>query len=43
MVVGREALIVLSDVRGLTAEEQLETSLWAARALMRAALAGNGT
>jgi AcrR family transcriptional regulator len=39
MVVGWEALIVLHDVRGLSPEEQLETSLWAARALIRAALA----
>ena len=38
MVVGWEALIVLQDLRGLTAEEQLDTSLWAARALVRAAL-----
>jgi AcrR family transcriptional regulator len=38
MVVGWEALIVLSDLRGLDADEQLDTSLWAARALVRAAL-----
>ncbi len=38
MVVGWEALIVLQDLRGLTADEQLETSLWAAGALIRAAL-----
>jgi AcrR family transcriptional regulator len=38
MVVGWEALIVLHDLRGLDADEQLETSLWAARALIRAAL-----
>ncbi|WP_270886720.1 TetR/AcrR family transcriptional regulator [Pedococcus sp. 5OH_020] len=38
MVVGWEALIVLQDVRGLEKEERLETSLWAARALVRAAL-----
>lgn len=42
MVVGWEALIVLSDVRGLPAEEQTETSLWAARALIRAALDEEG-
>jgi AcrR family transcriptional regulator len=40
MVVGWEALIVLQDLRGLTGEEQLETSLWAANALIRAALDG---
>jgi AcrR family transcriptional regulator len=38
MVVGWEALIVLQDLRGLAPDEQLETSLWAARALIRAAL-----
>ena len=38
MVVGWEALIVLQDLRGLTSDEQAETSLWAARALIRAAL-----
>jgi len=38
MVVGWEALIVLQDLRGLTAEEQQDTSLWAARALIRATL-----
>jgi AcrR family transcriptional regulator len=38
MVVGWEALIVLQDLRGLSGEEQTETSLWAARALIRAAL-----
>lgn len=39
MVVGWEALIVLQDVRGLTPQAQLDTSLWAARALIGAALA----
>jgi AcrR family transcriptional regulator len=39
MVVGWEALIVLQDVRGLDADEQLETTLWTARALVQAALA----
>jgi len=39
MVVGWEALIVLSDLRGLTPAEQVETSLWAARALIDTALA----
>jgi AcrR family transcriptional regulator len=38
MVVGWEALIVLQDLRGLSPDEQRETSLWAARALIRAAL-----
>jgi len=38
MVVGWEALIVLQDLRGLEAAEQLETTLWAARALVDAAL-----
>ena len=38
MVVGWEALIVLQDLRGLGEEEQLDVSLWAARALIGAAL-----
>src|SRR4051812_5923811 len=38
MVVGWEAIIVMQDLRGLTTEEQVETSLWAARSLIRAAL-----
>lgn len=38
MVVGWEALIVLQDVRNLSHDEQLDTSLWAARALIGAAL-----
>jgi AcrR family transcriptional regulator len=38
MVVGWEALIVLQDLRGLDPDEQLDTTLWAARALIRAAL-----
>jgi hypothetical protein len=38
MVVGWEALIVLQDLRGLGLDEQAETSLWAARALIRATL-----
>ena len=42
MVVGWEALIVLQDVRGLSPEEQLETTLWAARTLIRATLDGAG-
>jgi AcrR family transcriptional regulator len=39
MVVGWEALIVLQDLRGLPEKEQIETSLWAARSLIEAALA----
>jgi AcrR family transcriptional regulator len=39
MVVGWEALIVLQDLRGLTPDEQVDTTLWAARALIAAALA----
>jgi hypothetical protein len=38
MVVGWEALIVQKDVRGLTASEGEELSVWAARALMSATL-----
>jgi hypothetical protein len=38
MVVGWEALIVLQDLRGLTPNEQLDTLLWAACALIRATL-----
>jgi AcrR family transcriptional regulator len=38
MVVGWEALIVLQDLRGLGDEEQLDVSLWAAHALIRATL-----
>jgi AcrR family transcriptional regulator len=37
MIVGWEALIVQRDVCGLTASEGEELSVWAARALMRAA------
>ncbi len=38
MVIGWEASIVLTDLRGLPLDEQHETSLWAARALIAAAL-----
>jgi AcrR family transcriptional regulator len=38
MVVGWEALIVLNDLRGLSPVEQEDTTLWAAAALIRAAL-----
>jgi len=37
-VIGWEALIVLQDVRGLSIGQQLETTRWAARAIIRAAL-----
>lgn len=40
MVVGWEALIVQRDVCGLSAEEGVEVSVWAARALLRSARAG---
>jgi AcrR family transcriptional regulator len=39
MVVGWEALIVLQDLRGLDAEQELEVTLWTARSLIAAALA----
>jgi AcrR family transcriptional regulator len=39
MVIGWEALIVLQDLRGLDGEEQVATSMWAARAIVQAALA----
>jgi AcrR family transcriptional regulator len=38
MVVGWEALIVLQDLRGLGPDDELEVTLWTARALIRAAL-----
>jgi AcrR family transcriptional regulator len=38
MVIGWEALIVLEDLRGLSHDEQVDTTLWAARSLIRAAL-----
>jgi AcrR family transcriptional regulator len=37
VVIGWEALIVMNDLRGLSPEQQHETSLWAAQALIRAA------
>ena len=43
MVVGWEAFVVLRDVRGLGPSEELEVSRWAARALVRAALAESAT
>lgn len=42
MVVGWEALIAQRDVCGVTAAEGEELSVWAARALVRAALAEGG-
>jgi AcrR family transcriptional regulator len=39
MVIGWEAFIVLSDLRGLPPDQQLTVSLWAGRALIAAALA----
>jgi AcrR family transcriptional regulator len=39
LVIGWEAVIVLTDVRGLDTDAQLDAQLWAARALIRAALA----
>jgi AcrR family transcriptional regulator len=38
MVIGWEALIVLQDLRGLTTEEQIDASTWAAHVLIQAAL-----
>jgi AcrR family transcriptional regulator len=38
MVAGWEALVVLTDVRGLSAEQQQATVTWSARALIDAAL-----
>lgn len=40
MVLGWEALVVLQDLRNLDPDEQRATCLWAARALIRATLAG---
>jgi AcrR family transcriptional regulator len=42
LVIGWEARIVLTDVRGLDPADQLDAQLWASRALIRAALDGNG-
>jgi hypothetical protein len=39
LVVGWQARIVLTDVRGLEPDDQLEVQLWTARALIRSALA----
>lgn len=38
MVIGWEALIVLQDLRGLSPDEQVDVSTWAAHALIQAAL-----
>ncbi len=40
LVIGWEALIVLSDIRALPSAEQRETIVWAARALLREAMQG---
>jgi AcrR family transcriptional regulator len=42
MVAGWEALVVLTDIRGLTPEEQRATVAWSARALIEAALNESG-
>ena len=42
MVIGWEALIVLQDLRGLSADDQADVSSWAARALIEAALSSAG-
>lgn len=39
MLVGWEALIILRDIRGLTPEEAVDTSVGAAVALVRSVLA----
>jgi AcrR family transcriptional regulator len=39
MVVGWEALVVLHDLRALSPAEQVDTSVWAARAIIQTALA----
>jgi AcrR family transcriptional regulator len=38
MVIGWEAFVVLQDLRALDHDDQIEVSLWAARALIRATL-----
>jgi AcrR family transcriptional regulator len=38
MVIGWEALVVLSDIRGLSIDDQVDVSSWAAKALIDAAL-----
>jgi hypothetical protein len=38
IVIGWEAFIVLSDVRGLDHTEQVQVAGWAARAIVRAAI-----
>ena len=42
IVIGWEAFIVLSDVRGLARGEQIDVAVWTARAIVRAALADAG-
>jgi AcrR family transcriptional regulator len=43
LVIGWEARIVLTDVRGLPADAQLDVQLWTARALIQAALTSGST
>jgi AcrR family transcriptional regulator len=43
MVIGWEALIVLADLRGLSPTDQVDTSVWAADVLIKAALDQAGT
>jgi len=43
MVVGWEALIVLQDLRGIDGDEQVATSMWAARSVVQAALEEQAT
>jgi AcrR family transcriptional regulator len=43
MVIGWEALVVLADLRGLDAEDQHKTMVWAAQALIAAAIAETKT
>ncbi len=38
MVIGIEAVLVLRDIRGLSQSESIETSVWASRELLKAAL-----
>jgi hypothetical protein len=38
LVVGIEALLVLRDIRGLTAPQALQVSLWMARAVLGQAM-----
>jgi hypothetical protein len=42
VLVGWESAMVLRDVRGLAAQESIDVTVFAARAIVRAALAGEG-